>query len=233
MKQAFLLLAICALFIGCSTDYGVATTKNYSVSGTYSGLNVSDAFNVTMSDQVSSIVITVGERAHDRLDLRVKNGYLLIGFKTGTAYVGEAKAIIPVSTLRSLNLSGASYFDGDLSGGNVDIDLSGASTYRGNVQANNNIELDLSGSSTASITGYCANTLDIDLSGASTLNAIALDATDVRGDLSGASTADVTCCDILRVNLSGASKLTYGTVSSSCNPSVRCETSGSSTVRER
>ncbi|MBP5341114.1 MAG: DUF2807 domain-containing protein [Bacteroidales bacterium] len=232
MKRTFLLLAICALFIGCSSDYGNPVTKNYSVSGSYSGLNVSDAFNVTMSDQVSSIVITVGERAHDRLDLRVKNGYLLIGFKPGTAYVGEAKAIIPVSTLRSLNLSGASYFDGDLSGGNVDIDLSGASTYRGNVQANN-IDLDLSGSSTASITGYCTSTQDIDLSGASTLNAIALDATDVRGDLSGASTADVTCCDILRVNLSGASKLTYGTVSSSCNPSVRCETSGSSTVRER
>lgn len=232
MKHFFSLLAICSLFIGCTTDYGNPTSKSYSVNGSFNGLNISDAFSVTMSDQVSSIIITVGERAHDRLDLRIKDGNLHIGFRPGVTYMGDAIAIIPTCTLRNLDLSGASSFKGDLSGSTVNIDLSGASTYRGNIQASN-IELDLSGASSASITGYCDNTMDIDLSGASNLHAIRLDATDVKGDMSGASTADITCCDYLRVNLSGASKLTYGIISNSCVPIVRCEKSGGSSVRER
>ena len=232
MKHFFSLLSIYSLFIGCTTDYGNPTSKSYSVNGSFNGLNISDAFSVTMSNQVSSIIITVGERAHDRLDLRIKDGSLHIGFRPGVTYLGDATAIIPTCTLRNLDLSGASSFKGDLSGSTVDIDLSGASTYRGNIQASN-IELDLSGASSASITGYCDNTMDIDLSGASNLHAIRLDATDVKGDMSGASTADITCCDYLRVNLSGASKLTYGTISNSCVPIVRCEKSGGSSVRER
>ena len=233
MKQTLLLLAACALLFGCTKDYGNPTTKDYSISGDYTCLSVSHAFEVTVSDQVSSAQVTVGERAHDRVEVYVKNGTLHIGFKLGTVYTGTAKAVIPTNTnIRELDLSGASSFNGNLNGNDVDIDLSGASTYSGTVTATD-IDIDLSGASVATLRGSCQNIMDMNLSGASDLYAGNLDAQAVKGDLSGASTADVTCCTSLNVTLSGASELTYGTVSSSCNPTVNCPTSGSSTVTRR
>ena len=236
MKRTFSLIALCTLLLGCgcTKDFGNPTTKNYAINGTYNKLNVSDAFQVTVSSQVTDVEVTVDERAHDQMDVYVKNGTLYIGFKTIiSTYTGTAKAVIPANTaLHAIDLSGASSFSGNLNGSDVKIDLSGASYYSGDVTASS-IELDFSGASKANLRGYCGSTLDIELSGASILYAAGLDAQDVKGDMSGASTADVTCCDYLRVNLSGASTLTYGTTSSSCDPTVRCETSGGSTVRER
>ncbi len=234
MKYAITLISVCALLLGCgcTKDYGNPTTKNYAINGAYDGLSVSHAFEVTMSDGVSDVVVTVGEKAHDLLDIYVKNGVLHIGFKPVTSYNGTAKAVIPTSLIRDLNLSGASSFTGDLSGNEVDVDLSGASIYRGNVVASE-FAVDLSGASKAIVAGTDVSKMEIELSGASDLNAEYLETQSVEGDISGASKADVTCCTSLRVNLSGASTLTYGLVSSDCHPTDDCTCTGGSSVRVR
>ena len=234
MKKTIILLSLCVLFLGCTREYGgVPTTKNYSINGSYTGLDVSNAFQVTVSDEVTDVVVTVGEMAHDRVIVKVTDGELHIGFKPNTRYNGKATAVIPANAnLRDLDLSGASTFVGDLSGHDVDIDLSGASTFRGNVDADE-IDIDLSGASNAFINGRCQNKMEIDLSGASTLKAANLNAQSVSGHMSGASFADVTVCSSLNVELSGASTLTYGTISDDCHPNVNCPSSGSSTVRPR
>ena len=230
MKQTLLLLAACALFFGCTKDYGNPTTQDYPINGDYTCLSVSHAFEVTVSDQVSSAQVTVGERAHDRVEVYVKNGTLHIGFKLGTIYTGTAKAVIPANAnICELDLSGASTFTGNLNGGDVDIDLSGASVYSGNVTATD-IDIDLSGASVATMRGSCQNTMEMGLSGASELFASNLTTQVVKGDMSGASKADVTCCTSLNVTLRGASELTYSTVSGSCNPTVNCPTSSGSSV---
>lgn len=233
MKNIVILLSLSLLFFGCTKDWGTPVTKNYPINGAYTKLDVSNAFEVTVSDQVTDVVVTVGDLAHERVVVKVVNGELQIGFKPNTRYNGKATAVIPANPiLNDIDLSGASSFTGDLIGHDVDIDLSGASKYRGFVDADG-ISLDLSGASVADIQGFCQNKMNIDLSGASILNAANLAATSVFGEMSGASNADVTICSQLNVNLSGASTLTYGTYSDECHPNINCPASGSSVVKPR
>lgn len=233
MKNIVILLSLSILFFGCTKDWGTPATKNYPINGAYTKLDVSNAFDVTVSDQVTEVVVTVGELAHDRVVVRVVDGELQIGFKPNTMYNGKAVAVIPANAnLSDLELSGASSFTGDLRGDDVDIELSGASTYRGTVEATE-LDIDLSGASDAILSGACQTKMEIDLSGASTLKAADLSAMSVYGKMSGASDADVTVCSDLNVELSGASTLTYGTSSEDCHPVVNCSTSGASTVQPR
>jgi hypothetical protein len=251
MKKILIMLSLCALFFGCTRDWGIPTTQNYPINASFDGLDVSNAFQVTMSDEVTDVVVTVGDLAHERVVVLVKNGKLHIGFKPNTMYNGTAYAIIPTSVLRDLDLSGASSFNGDLTGDDVEIELSGASFYRGNVMAHDlNIDLsgasscestvetdkldvDLSGAAMLTVGGYCQNSMEIDLSGGSRLNASSLNASAIHGNISGGSTADVTCCSSLNVELSGGSTLTYGIISDDCHPVVNCPCSGGSMVRPR
>lgn len=241
-KSVFLLLSLCILFSGCAKDWGTPSTKNYPINGTYTKLDVSGAFDVTVSDQVTEVVVTVGELAHERVIVNVSEGELHIGFKPNTRYNGKATAVIPATMIRDLELSGASSFTGDLQCGNgyysdntVDIELSGASTFKGRIEAME-VEIDLSGASEASIEGFAPTSLtkmDIDLSGASTLKAPFLYTKSVYGEMSGGSNADVTLCSELNVQLSGASTLTYGLSSEECHPHVNCPASGGSVVKPR
>ena len=233
MKRLVVFFALMVICFGCAKEYGDPVTVNYAINGSYDGLDVSNAFQVTVSDQVTEAVVTVGEQAHDRVIVKVTDGTLHIGFKPNTRYNGTAKAVIPVNAgLKEIDLSGASSFVGDLNGESVDIELSGASTYRGEVKATE-LEIDMSGASDATLSGYCRNKMDIDLSGASNLKAFGFDAQSVYGEMSGGSSADVTVCSDLNVSLGGGSTLTYGTLSGDCNPKVSCSSSGGSTVRSR
>ena len=233
MKKTIILLSLCALFFGCTRDWGTPVTRNYPINGAFTELDVSNAFHVTVSDEVTDVVVTVGELAQDRVYVRVVDGELQIGFRPNTMYNGTATAIIPATAnLRSVELSGASTFTGDLNGHDVDIDLSGASHFHGSVDADE-IDLDLSGASKAVMSGFCQEKMDVDLSGASSLEASLLETPSVFGSLSGASTADVTVCSNLNVSLSGASTLIYGLVSPDCNPYINCPCSGGSTIRPR
>lgn len=242
MKNIFIMLSISILFFGCTKDWGNPATGNYPVDAPYTKLDVSNAFEVTVSDQVTDVVVTVGELAQERVVVRVVDGELQIGFKPNTWYNGKATAVIPATIgLRRLELSGASsftgnlYSNGDYDSRNAGVKLSGASTFRGGIDAAE-LDVELSGASEAFIDGLDLTKLDkmeIDLSGASTLKAPYLSAESVYGEMSGASNADVTCCFNLNVKLSGASTLTYGTYSDDCHPVVNCPTSEGSTVRPR
>jgi len=251
MKKTFIMLSLCVLFFGCTKDWGAPTTRNYPINGNYASLEVSDAFQVTVSDQVTDVVVTVGDLAHERVVVEVKNGKLHIGFKPHTRYNGVATAIIPATLLYNLDLSGASSFTGELEGLYVEIDLSGASNYRGNVSAGDvdfdlsgassfigtveseKLEFDLSGASTVTVAGNSSTYMEIDLSGGSQLHADNLGTPMVFGTMSGGSFADVLCCSSLNVDLSGGSTLVYGVLSDDCHPVINCPCSGGSMVRPR
>lgn len=251
MKKVFVLLALCGLLVGCSKYYGEPTTVNIPISGSYSALDVSHAFDVTVSDSVSDVIVTVGEKAVEKLKVEIKDGTLYIGFRRGVYNVGTAKAIIPASTsLEEIDLSGASSFVGNLSGNSLEVELSGASRYNGSIQGTSlkldisgasslsgtadvdAIDLEASGSSDVTLTGSCQGEMEIDLSGASMLKASNLETRAVTGELSGSSDAEVTCCERLEVSLSGASAIYYW-ILSGCTPAVDCQCSGSSTATPR
>lgn len=242
MKKSLIIVALCAIGALCAIcasgcinvkDYGEPVTKNYAISGPFTGLDISHAFNVTVSDEVTDVVVTVAEQAHERVIVTVKDGVLKIGFKTPVSLVKPATAIIPAYTsLTSLELSGASSFVGDMWGAKkLEVDISGASHYKGNMDAEN-IDFDINGASSANVTGRCPGTMEIDINGASHLKAAELEAGSIIGDVNGASSADVTCSKLLKVDVSGASTLTYGTVEGT-DPTIDCETSGASRVKTR
>lgn len=254
MKKLFVFLSLCILFFGCTKNYGDPTTKHYPISSSFTELRVSNAFQVIASDEVTDVVVTVDDLAHNNVVVKVIDGKLHIGFKPSTRYNGSTpKAVIPATAdLRSIELSGASSFTGDLNGNNVDIELSGASSFIGHLNGHDadidlsgssrfegilvhadDIDMDLSGASLALFHGVCQNKMDINLSGASQLDASLLETPSVGGSMSGASIADVTVCSNLNVSLSGASKLIYGLSYPDCNPNVNCPCSGGSTVRPR
>lgn len=260
MKKQSLRIAVlffCAAFAGmfasCSKYYGEPTTMNYPVNGSYTKLDVSHAFDVTVSSDVTEAVVTVPEDLHSKLKLEVKDGTLYIGFtRSWIVTSDECKVVLPVNAqLKDLELSGASTFHGDLNGESSDIELSGASDFYGNVMASevdfeisgasdykgsvlcNGAEVNLSGASSATIQGACIGTMEIEVSGSSKLHAIDFSTDAVTGSLSGSSDADVTVCSRIAVSVSGSSDLTYGTSSPDCSPTFACTLSGSSTATPR
>lgn len=242
MKKSLIFTALCAVCVLCAvcasgciivTDYGEPVTKNYEISGSFTGLDISHAFHVTVSDEVTDVVVTVAEQAQEHVVVQVKNGILKIGFKAPVSLKKSATAVIPAYTsLTSLELSGASSFVGDMWGADkLKLEVSGASHYTGNMDAAN-MDFEISGASSAKVTGRCPGTMEIEINGASHLKAPELEAGSIVGDINGASSADVTCSKLLKVEVSGASILTYGAAEGS-NPVIDCETSGASRVKTR
>lgn len=249
----FTVFAVTALFASCSKYYGELTTQNYPIEGNYTKLDISNAFDVTVSDDVTEAVVTVPEDLHSKLKLKVEKGTLYIGFTPSIIVAGnDCTVVLPRNaSLEDLEVSGASSFRGDLQGTSSEIEISGASAFYGNVTSStvefdisgastvnvnllaDNIEADVSGASKVTFEGDCTGTMDMDVSGSSNMYAPNLNTDIVKGSLSGSSTADVTVCSRIAVAVSGASTLTYGTSSQECHPSWGCTTSGSSSIIPR
>ena len=236
MKKILVCLTSLALTVlcGCSKTDGTPITKEFSIGNTYTELNVSHAFNVTVSDEVTQVTVTAGDRIMPKVIVEEKNGKFIIRLKDLTVAYGNLTALIPYnSNLKEVDLSGASEFHSQhlIAAQSVSIDLSGASKFYGEVEATTKLDLDLSGASDATLTGT-VGTLDIDLSGASNImqttvgNKYGLSCNNCQGDMSGASTAYIHCDGTIAVDLSGSSTLHYtGNASTS-----GCSLSGSSNV---
>ena len=245
MKTNLLTLAAAVLLAGCNVniniepdlakDNGPALSRTCPLDGDYHELEVSQAFDVVMSDTVGVPVVTLDSSLFDRLLFRIEGGTLKIGLKPGSYNnIQAASVLLPLNPrLDEIDLSGASSFiaESPLRSERMSIELSGASHFSGSIQnITGELDIDLSGASSAIVTGSTA-LLDIDLSGASHLDAQNLDATSVKGEICGASDARVLCCEQITVEVSGASSLTYCTLADGCTPVVNCPASGSSTVR--
>ena len=157
----------------------------------------------------------------------LKGGKLELDLSGASDFYGSLQATNEVE----LDLSGSSNFEGAIQGSEVSLDLSGSSDIEGSIDADN-IEVDAVGSSTVKVTGSCLNYVDLDLSGSSDFLAPEMECRNVQGEMSGSSDAEFQVCESLRVNLSGSSSIVYG-IPVGCNPTVRCSTSGSSSVNTR
>ena len=110
----------------------------------------------------------------------------------------------------------------------MNIDLSGASDFKGNINADK-IDLEISGSSSVKSAGICTELLDAEVSGSSTVDAFGLECRRVTAKVSGSSDVKISCCESITGSLSGSSDLYYKTLPG-CNPVVNCSTSGGSKV---
>ncbi len=219
MKKNLIVLSIIAMtaFCSCSEWAGDPITQKFSIDGTYTELEVEDAFDVVVSDTATMISITAGENVMPKVRVVNNGDKLSIYLKGWASNRGkDMTVIIPYNAdLKKVDLSGASdfYSEFPLTGQNVEIELSGSSSVKGNVTASE-LELDMSGASDAMLTGQ-VSTLKLGLSGASSLKRsivgshYAFVCDNCEGSMSGSSDAYIHCDGSITVSLSGASDLYY------------------------
>lgn len=217
MKETLIALSVFIVMTlaGCSKWAGDPITQEFSIDGTYTELSVSHAFDVTMSDAVSEITITAGDRIMPKVKVEKSDDRLDIYLSGWTnVYGSDMKVLLPTNpNLRKVNLSGASDFHGDLTADDVEIVLSGSSDIEGKVTASI-LSITLSGSSDANLEGQ-VDKLKVALSGSSdiedrvTENRYALGCDECDGTISGSSEAYIHCDGNISVKVSGSSKLHY------------------------
>ena len=238
MKKILIVLStvVFTLFSGCSKWAGDPVTKAFSVGDAYIELDVEDAFDVYVSDTATQITITVGENIMPHVKVVNADNKLSIYLKGWTTNRGsDMKVILPYNAeLRRIGLHGASEFHtdftivaeeveieltgasdfyGNIEAGDIEMDLSGASSFSGHVSTHE-MDLDMSGSSDAALEGQ-VDYLDMDLSGASTIKNIVVDnhyalvCDRCNGSMSGSSDAYLHSDGTITVTLSGGSDLYY------------------------
>lgn len=231
MKKYLFVLSALVLFAfsSCQKFAGDPISKDFTVDGSYTALEVQDAFEVTVSDAATQVTVTAGEKVMPKVIVEIVGNTLKIRIKPmATLYGGELKAVIPYNAdLTSVDLSGASEFHSEygLEGQKVEVELSGASEFYSDVDADE-IKIDLSGASNfhgdavadkveAHLSGssdffgdVLADEIDMELLGSSTIEGnVSADELDL--DMSGASDATlVGHVTQLKIDLTGSSKIT-------------------------
>ena len=230
MKKSLFILSALVLvaFCSCNKYAGDPVSKDFSIEGSYTKLDVDDAFNVTVSDEVNLITITAGENVMPNVVVEIVDNTLKIHLKPFTSnYGSDMKAVVPYNAnLTNVNLSGACEFHSEygLEGENVEVELSGASdfycdifadevevhlsgasNFHGNIEADE-AKVNLSGSSDF-VGDLIANKIEAELSGSSNIKGN-VSATDLDLDMTGASDATLEGrVATLKIDLSGASNI--------------------------
>ncbi len=197
----------------------------------FTAVDAQNAFAVEISQsETFGVTIRVDDNILDLLDVSKAGDTLRIRLKPPVSLRNATlEAEITMPDLQGLKLSGASRasVSGFRSSGQIDIDLSGASTLDGDLEAGE-IDMHVSGASRVVLEGS-ATGLTIEASGASSLDLADFVVSTAEVDLSGASDATVNARErIDPVDVSGVSRLRY-----LGDPSLGdVSTSGASTVEK-
>jgi len=207
-----LFLFSCNVFDEHVRPSGDVTTRNESFEN-YNAINTSHAFQVyvNFSDTEEIIEIEANDNLHQHIEVKLVNNTLEIGLRDNISIRGSAtlKAYITTRHVSSFSGSGASRFinQSPIEAENVNIHLSGASNFSGDIQTSELI-VDLSGASVMNISGI-SNEFDIEASGASVCRDFGFETNYLKADISGASGLYLTINDEIDVEASGASNLHY------------------------
>ena len=205
MKKTGFLIFIFALAIGlafstnCSfggfsnlsgvQGSGTSKSETRNVSG-FTKIDAGGAINIEVAAQKDfSVVVEADDNLLTNIKTEVSGDTLKIYSEDRISPKTRINVVISMPALEGLDISGAS------------------SVNVANVNADS-LELKASGASKIKIDG-AAKELNADASGASTIEAENLKVEDADVDASGASKATVAATNDLRVNASGASKISY------------------------
>ena len=190
-----------------------ATVRTVS---SFSAIVVSHAIDLelTQSGEEALAVSAAKEEYRDRIKTKVENGILKIWYEDENRWWKNSgnkklKAYVSFRNLNRLTASGASDVNvtGNIKSASFQMNLSGASDFRGSLQINS-LHLDLSGASDAQITGT-AKDVKIQASGASELKGFDLLVDNCNAEASGASDIRITVNKELNARASGASSIQY------------------------
>lgn len=235
--RIFVVFLAVALLAGCITGISVTgsgnvVTQEKSITG-FERVDASYAFEVEISQgETFSVVVRVDDNIVKYLQVVKQGRTLKIGLKPGRIYdirKATMQAEVTMPELTGLDLSGASHatITGFKSTKALDLDLSGAGSLRGDIEAGN-VRFDLSGSSNVTLTGS-GQDVTIDASGSSDVDLTDFSVADADVDVSGSSTATVKPSGRLDADASGASHVYY-----LGSPTLgKIDTSGSSSVKRK
>ena len=211
MKKYLAILSVIFLFAcsGCEKFAGESITKDFSISGSYTSLEVEDAFEVTVSDVATQVTVTAGEKVMPNVVVETINNTLKIYLKGWHTNLGkDMTVILPYNVdLTSVDLSGASGFHSEygLEGHKVEVDLTGASDFDCDIDADE-VDIDLSGASDF-FGDILADEIEMDLTGSSKIKGY-VEALDLDLEMSGASEATFEGqVGALKIDLTGASDI--------------------------
>lgn len=221
MKKLNLVLIVLAssLFSCVRIDCSNLIDKTYSTTS-FDALDVSHAFEVELipSDR-ESVELRIPADAEKYVVVEKKGSTLHIGMKKGLSYYfvkhrkdSYLKAFVSFKEMKEITGSGAS--DIDMKGSyvvpeqNMKIDLSGASSFGGDMLEVNRLTVDLSGASGLKGNIFTINQLTGELSGASNLKGNSFTVNRIKLELSGASELDIKGSgNDMEVECSGASEV--------------------------
>lgn len=198
----------------------------------FTAVSVGSAFDVEIMKSSSySVSITADDNLFDYVEVSKTGSTLTIGMRWGYNYQSVTlRARITMPELHELELSGATHgtivgfesshefalvlsgasslYMGDVSVGDVQVDVSGASYLNGNLTASGDATFVVSGASTVELVGE-AEDLVATVSGASHVELSELPVHNAIINLSGASHSTVNLDGRLDAVVSGASHLLY------------------------
>jgi hypothetical protein len=213
-------LVLMVMSLGCGLIPGVRTitgsgdvvTREEAIAD-FDKVDVSHAFHVDISQgDTFSVVVRVDDNLVEYLQVVKRGETLKIGLEPGlTPSVQDAtmEAEVTMPELVGLELSGAVHatITGFKSTKPLDVNLSGASDLRGDIEAGD-ATFDASGASRVTLNGSAGN-VSVEGSGASHIDLSDFAVADAGVKLSGASTATVNASGTLDVDASGASDVYY------------------------
>jgi hypothetical protein len=202
--------------------------------GSFDAISISNAFDVYFTQSADyAVVVSASELSfRDQITTEVRNGTLYIGLKKSNfdwKSGRKLRAYVSAPVLTKIALSGSSNLNIEnlFKTEDLFVQISGSSDFKGALECKN-LRLSSSGSSDYKITGKAEN-LEVNISGSSDMKAFdfATDFCDIS--CSGTSDVEITVNKELKVNISGASNVSYkGTAI------IRdMKTSGSSNLRKK
>ncbi len=232
---AISIMVLCSL-VSVAQDQLVvdANAQLRTLTGSFSGIRVSHAIKViiTQSDTESLAVSANDEKYLEDIITELDGGTLVIRSKNNS-WTGkrnrQLKVYVSFKKLEYIDISGASdvVTVGVIKQPSLRLDLSGASTLRGEIETGT-LSLDLSGASQLNLKGT-ATVLKADCSGASDMNAYDLTVDLANLDVSGASDIEINVNKEIKAEATGASSIRYKGNASVTN--VR--TSGASSINKK
>jgi hypothetical protein len=230
-----IVLAIVVAVIGAVVIYfwlipGQVITQEMEYSD-FTSVDVSSAFQVDITQaNTYSVVIKASETILDKIDVTKEGSTLIIRAEPNIPISAVYKAEITMPNLTELILSGASKgtVEGFSSSDALDINLSAASRLDIQNTHAGNINIELSGASTLIAEGSGNDLVSI-VEGASRLDLTNFPVNNGNLDVSGASQATINLDGKLDATVSGASTLYY-----IGEPTMgEIETSGNSTINKK
>ena len=216
MKKLLVLLVIAFAGASCNvrTDVSVTTTPSIRDVKGFDQIEVSGAIDLSIvqGTEESVSVSASSDELAARVKTEVTGGVLKIyvedkGF-WHSSINGKVQAFVTFKELERLESSGACTVKAKrINTKDLKIELSGASYFEGNVSVEN-LDLDISGASNIKISG-AASATKIDASGACNLKGYNLKTDFCKVDASGASSIHIWVSKEISGEASGGSSITY------------------------